>query len=422
MMYIRKLVLRDVRCIEYLEMEFASKKRSALILGDNGSGKSTILRALAIGVCDQSSSAALFRELTGNFIRSGQETGSIQIELQDKRVRYKITTTFKGIRNFERLDQNVKKFNVKTKRFRIINTSEFPWEHIFVTAYGPGVRTQGTSDFDLYSTINAVYPLFVYDMPLQNPELVVRRLIDYRRTTQKKGFEYSSQKILSLLKTLLASLLSLREGERIQLRRSGIELEGNWGNAQLTALGDGYRSMMTWVLDLIGWWFLFGDSSVTKYEPLNVQGIVLIDEVEQHLHPIWQRSVMPDLVRGLPNVQFIATTHSPLTASSTDSVQLFQVAGGSVRETSAYGWLAEDVYRMMGLEEGSRYGSFTTQVLVEFDALDMKRIDRGLTKLERRKYDSLLKKLNALPVSDPSKLTIELRNIAKLTQDGKERQ
>jgi hypothetical protein len=46
-------------------------------------------------------------------------------------------------------------------------------------------------------------------------------------------------------------------------------------------------------------------------DPLQGEGIVLIDEIELHVHPKWQRKIIPDLTRTFPNCQFIVTTHSP---------------------------------------------------------------------------------------------------------------
>lgn len=51
-------------------------------------------------------------------------------------------------------------------------------------------------------------------------------------------------------------------------------------------------------------------------DPLETEGVVLIDEVDLHLHPGWQQRILPDLTRTFPNVQFIVTTHSPQEVST----------------------------------------------------------------------------------------------------------
>ncbi|MGO8676384.1 MAG: AAA family ATPase [Limisphaerales bacterium] len=77
-------------------------------------------------------------------------------------------------------------------------------------------------------------------------------------------------------------------------------------------LSDGYRSVLALAGDLI-WRLLtaFPDSD----DPLQEEGVVLIDELDIHLHPLWQRQI-PGLLRKLfPKLQFIVTTHSPFIAA-----------------------------------------------------------------------------------------------------------
>ncbi len=68
-MYIKRVKLNKVRCFEKLEIDFDRLGSSVLFVGDNGDGKSTILKSIAMGLCDESSAAALFRELPGEFVR-----------------------------------------------------------------------------------------------------------------------------------------------------------------------------------------------------------------------------------------------------------------------------------------------------------------------------------------------------------------
>lgn len=71
----------------------------------------------------------------------------------------------------------------------------------------------------------------------------------------------------------------------------------------------GYKTVMSWVIDLS--WRLFNAYPDSK-TPLNEAAIVLIDELDLHLHPVWQREIIRNLSLHFPNVQFIATAHSPL--------------------------------------------------------------------------------------------------------------
>ena len=80
-------------------------------------------------------------------------------------------------------------------------------------------------------------------------------------------------------------------------------------------LSDGYRNMVAMVADIAHRASRLNphfDSDSAK----KTQGIVLIDEIDLHLHPKWQRRVVDDLQKAFPNIQFVATTHSPFIIQS----------------------------------------------------------------------------------------------------------
>ncbi len=76
-----------------------------------------------------------------------------------------------------------------------------------------------------------------------------------------------------------------------------------------TALSHGYQAMIAWIADLLGHAFLEFGPDIT---PEEMAGIVLIDEIDLHLPPTWQRRIVPILKRVFPKMQFVVTTHSPL--------------------------------------------------------------------------------------------------------------
>jgi hypothetical protein len=79
----------------------------------------------------------------------------------------------------------------------------------------------------------------------------------------------------------------------------------------LERLSDGYQGTLAWIGDLIRRLF---DAYPDGTDPLRGRGVVLLDEIDLHLHPRWQRSVVEDVRKLFPNLQFIATTHSPFVA------------------------------------------------------------------------------------------------------------
>ena len=418
-LYVNRLVLRDIRCFESLDIRFDKPRQSIVIIGDNGDGKSTVLRSIAMGICDQSSASALFRELHGEYVRagSGSGRGTIEVELASHgRTRFRIVTHIKSLEAFERVEQHL--FRVDGAHETNLKQDTFPWERIFASGYGPGIRVQGTSDFDYQLTVDAVYPLFRYDVLLQNPELIVRRLVSATRQRQGRG---QANVILSQIKTLLAKLLQLESPDQILLEVNGIFVKGPSGTVGLSALADGFRGTVTWVLDLVSWWFLYRQESEScKF--LDVNGIVLIDEVEQHLHPRWQRNIMRLLTDSFPHVQFIATTHSPLVTSSCEGIPVHRLANGEHSIEHPFGWLAEDVYRMMGLEEGSRSIPFLRNVLDRVRDLDLKRLQGHATKNELGELSRLEEYMKELPGTDPVRAIIGMENIRRHLENSESSQ
>ena len=97
--------------------------------------------------------------------------------------------------------------------------------------------------------------------------------------------------------------------------RLRMKVEKNGINLDVSQLSDGEKCTMT----------LFGDlarrlciANPRLDDPLKGDGVVLIDEIELHMHPSWQRMVLPKLQETFPNIQFIITTHSPIVLSEVD--------------------------------------------------------------------------------------------------------
>ena len=400
-MKVTTLRLTNIRCFQDLTLELHGK--SALLVGDNGDGKSTVLRSLAMGLCDDSSASALFRELYGESVRQQCNHGTVEVELTDRRRRFRTCTTITSLPRFERVHQDLYQIR-RGPPPTSLEQAAFPWHHIFAVGYGPGIRVQGTTDYDYYLTVDALYPLFAYNTRLQNPELVIRRLV------APSGAAPRAANILPTLKELLRLLLQLEPKDSVQLTRAGIFVKTRQGQHPLSSLGDGYRSTITLVLDLVSWWYLRGSADLT-----NLEGVVLIDEIEQHLHPRWQRNIMQLLTRSFPNVQFLATTHSPLVASGCEGIPVHRLNRGEHSVENPFGWRAEDVYQMMGLST-SRARSFTGEVLEQYRALDNKRLRGPLSPKQAADLNELRRRLGTLPAGDPLRLAIELENLAQLVK------
>jgi hypothetical protein len=92
------------------------------------------------------------------------------------------------------------------------------------------------------------------------------------------------------------------------------------GVVPLAYLSDGYQNMAAWCGDLL---FRITDTFEDYKDPLGARGLLIVDEIDLHLHPVWQRQLRNFLSDMFPNFQFILTTHSPLTAQQAGAGELF---------------------------------------------------------------------------------------------------
>lgn len=90
------------------------------------------------------------------------------------------------------------------------------------------------------------------------------------------------------------------------------------GTLKISQLSDGIRNILALVGDIAYRCYKL-NSHMGADAPQRTHGIVMIDEVDMHLHPSWQQTVLPDLKTAFPNLQFIVTTHSPQVTSSISS-------------------------------------------------------------------------------------------------------
>jgi len=108
--------------------------------------------------------------------------------------------------------------------------------------------------------------------------------------------------------------------------------ERNGLKVPFPALSDGYRAFLGWVGDLLYHVCMTCPSGARLDEN---HGVVLVDEIDLHLHPKWQMTVLRALARALPNIQFIVTSHSPLVVGALEWMNIIAMAPGPKQSSVA---------------------------------------------------------------------------------------
>ena len=325
-MFLRSLSIRNLRSIGDLSISFEVQdtkdkiitRKQTLLLGQNGTGKSSLLRAIALLTAGSNSLGELLGQ-TDDWIRNGADTCELVAVLATKQgVERTVRLTLqRGASLREVLAQNEESID------QLESALNHADRNYFVVGYGAS-RRLNTGENAWYSQrgayssdrSNNVATLFRNDAEL-NPLTAWAIDLDY----QAESPETSSQVIRQSLDDLLPGV----RFHAIDKARKQLLFETAEGVVPLHLLSDGYQNMTAWIGDL-----LYRISTIFRdyRTPLEARGLLLIDEVDLHIHPVWQRHLLAFLRRKLPNFQIVATTHSPLTAQQAAEGELFSLQRG----------------------------------------------------------------------------------------------
>ena len=276
------------------------REQAAVIIGRNATNKSTLLRAIAIGAASLSDASAMLSVALGSLIRTGTSQATIRLTYTFETGETVVAT--KEIAQTSRGADEV----------RSIEGPSADELSLLVCGYGAGRGITGTDPGRDYRVFDAVATLFDYRRELLAPELTLRRLADYIADDERYRTTLSR----------VARLIGLDDpdAEIAAAKGGGVTVSSRdiGTNVPLEGLADGYRVAFNWIMDLFGRALRPGWLTTEG----SVAGLVLIDEIDQHLHPELQTQVVTELTSTFPDSQFVVTTHSPLVALGAHPSQL----------------------------------------------------------------------------------------------------
>lgn len=152
----------------------------------------------------------------------------------------------------------------------------------------------------------------------------------------------SKDKQLSAVREAISKFMEGFDNLRIRRKpRLHMSIDKNGTSLNVSQLSQGEKSLMALVGDIAR---RLAMMNPTLENPLHGDGVILIDEVDLHLHPSWQHTVVPRLTTTFPNCQFIITTHSPLVISECENALIYSLEDGVVEKVqSQYGQDANTV-------------------------------------------------------------------------------
>jgi hypothetical protein len=327
--YFLSLSLENVRCFgpeQTLDLSDGHGKpaRWTIILGVNGTGKTTILQSLVIFELIPMPIRDLGYIGPPRFFTKPWEYRQTFQRSQEQK-----TTWTAKVATSQTLSAPPNRFTeyqlqippTMGREGNLISTGNIGRESPWCCAYGAG-RRMGVAALSESGPDDPTASLFSDRADLRNPEEWLLRL-DYAASKPSDSQDRHRER-LKQVKQLLLSILP--EVEDIRLispdgpnPNSRAEFKTPYGWVPLRQLGYGYQTLITWVTDL-------ANRMVERYpespNPLAEPAVVAVDEIDLHLHPQWQRKLMSFLTERFPNTQFIATAHSPLVVQAAADANL----------------------------------------------------------------------------------------------------
>lgn len=321
-MKLEHLTLENFRACERLDLELG--RRLTVLLGSNGSGKTTVLDAISVGLgavlthlptvtgisFKSSGDIRQFNNIQAPYTRieltaaDGLKWDRIKRRDKSKTTAKKVpqATGLKALESY--LDQNVidrlnagEDYQVPMMAYYGVSRAVlqvplrrkgFPKSHTRLEALKQAL--------DAHSSFKDA---FIWFYNKENEE--------NRLQKDKRDFDITLKE-LDAVRTAIQSIFPEVCNPHIETTPLRLAVTINGETLDVMQLSDGYKTLLGLVIDL---GIRMGLANPHLDNPLTAQAVVMIDEVDLHLHPSWQRRVLGDLLRTFPNTQFILTTHSP---------------------------------------------------------------------------------------------------------------
>lgn len=353
------LELTNFRNIQTQKISFKDKNFVALI-GDNGSGKTAILESITKGfvpILRTVNSAAMKEcDLANTDIRSGTNSSIITLGITLDGEQY-VWTNKKRLSAQQPYDNSVEQKDTDVKGEKEL---KIKYPHCAKEGKLPLVLYYGTDriirevpqrghikDFKIsdalwYCFDNVNYFRDFYDWFKTEEDIELRGL----RTNP----QYKNPK-LSCVRDAIGRMIKGYSNLRIELAPSRMVMTNEEGtDLRIDQLSGGYKEVLSVTADIAKRLSIANPDSP---DPLNEEAVILIDELDLHLHPKWQKEIVDDLKSTFPNCQFIISTHSPFIIQSLDAEELFDIKTMAfAEETGNYkGWSIEAIQEhKMGVE------------------------------------------------------------------------
>lgn len=444
--FIQQIDIKHIRSIENLTIPLDVQQRKHLIItGKNGVGKTTILDAID-NVFNQliNNVFAQINQYKRDMDSLNQSIQNFKINIQSyenniliqKQYQDALRTDENYKVQFEQFENNIRSYqsnilNEKSNIESYKNSIKHYQEQI--DAYEKSLSLKFSNNSEIYEDIvSGKFILALFKAKRENKPNVPNSIQNiplsqkYNTDTQSLHTQFiaymtklrmdmldaekekdlvESQKIEQWFFNFEASLKELFQEPALKLvyhrKELNFKIEYHGKSFGLNELSDGYSSLLAIVTELI---LRMEAHNVKAYD---MQGIVLIDEIETHLHVELQKKVLPFLVGFFPKIQFIVTTHSPFVLSSLSNAIICDLEKKVVTsDLSAYSYdaLVESYF------DSDKYSSEIKEKIKIFEELSQKSELKGI---EKDEYMEIKRFFKTLPTFRADELAVKIKEILR---------
>lgn len=421
-MHIRRLNIRNVRSISELEIQFEAEECAGwhVVLGDNGSGKSSVVRALAV-VLMGAVNAHASRQDWANWLRDGEDEASIDILLahhdgdswtgKGNTAKHPFSARAKIVRNAGNgngVPSATLGYGKGRHAARTLWGGGAGW---FSASFGPYRRFSGGDP-----QMNALYyshPRLAPHLSALGEQVATGEALAWLRELHVKALEgdkHAARTRDSVVRFVNDSRLLPHNAKVADVSSAQVTMvDGDDARVSIEEMSDGYRSILSLTLELLRLMenLCHGGLRVQEDGKVILPGVVVIDEVDSHLHPAWQKRIGEWFVDRFPETQFIVTTHSPIICRAAAQGTIWALpspgSGGAIRRVTGtdYDRLVDgsilDAYSTELFGQNVLRSAHSTEKLTELARLNRKRLQTALTEKEKARLTKLRATLASTP-------------------------
>ena len=399
--FIKKITINKVRHLQDMIIEISENERKHLMItGKNGSGKTSLLNAVRsnlIGV--QNNQLLQIPSWKQNIIEWTKQIdlwqSQLQVateELQRIQIKNSISNYEKSIKSFEQEIAKYSDINLEINNLEFIQ-EEYKKGNFIISFFDAKRSTQ-------LNTPNGIQKLELkdtYTVEEKANQNFIQYLVNLKA---QRSFARDDNKLQTVEEvdnwflTFEQFLQEIFEDETLKLEFDSQNfdfniVQKNREKFNLNSLSDGYSAILNIITELI---VRMEKKSSRTFE---LQGIVLIDEIETHLHIELQKIILPFLIKVFPKIQFIVTTHSPFVLNSISNSAIFDLEN-QILVSDLSGFSIDGIIE--GYFESDKYSIELKKLVNEYEILsNRENLIGGLMEryLELKKYFKELSKFMA---------------------------